>query len=465
MRVLGYEITLRKQAPPGSNIVGDRGHWWWPIVREPFTGAWQRNEELRTETILSYYAVYACITLIAGDISKMRIRLVERSADGVWHEIEAPAFSPVLRKPNHFQNRIEFYEQWMLSKLIHGNTYVLKERDQSRIVRRLYVLDPLRVKVLVAPDGSVFYELGSDRLPRLEFQRTVTVPASEIIHDRNAPLFHPLCGVSPLMASGLAAAQGLNILGSSSKFFSQGANPGGILTAPGAIGDDTARRLKDHWEQNYTGTNVGRIAVLGDGLKYEQMSVNAVDAQLIEQLKMSAQTICTAFHVPPYMIGVEPPPSWNNVEALSQQYYSQCLQKYVEKIELGLDDGLGLTAVEGKTYGSEFDTDDLLRMDTATKVKAVGDAIRAGFLAPNEGRKKFDLGPVEGGESPYLQEQNFSLAALAKRDAGDPFAKPEPAPPPPEDDVELTDDGDEGDESDEAGRERAIADLWERALA
>lgn len=46
------------------------------------------------------------------------------------------------------------------------------------------------------------------------------------------------------------------------------------------------------------------------------------------------------------------------------------------------------------------------------------------ILTPNEARKSENLPPVEGGDSLFLQQQNFSLAALAKRDASeDPFAK------------------------------------------
>jgi phage portal protein BeeE len=165
--------------------------------------------------------------------------------------------------------------------------------------------------------------------------------------------------------------------------------------------------------------------VLGDGLTYTPMHVNAVDAQLIEQLKLSAENVCMAFHVPPYMIGVGPMPTYNNIEALLSQYYAQALQVLIESIELLLDEGLELK----KPLGTEFDLDDLLRMDTQTKVKSVADAIGAGFLAPNEGRAKFDLKPVRGGESPYLQQQNFSLEALAERDEDKPFSKPEPTEP------------------------------------
>ena len=73
--------------------------------------------------------------------------------------------------------------------------------------------------------------------------------------------------------------------------------------------------------------------------------------------------------------------------------------------------------------GTEFDTDNLLRMDSVTQVTAIKDAVGAGVMSPNEGRGKLDLKPVNGGESPYLQQQNYSLEALAKRDAqDDPFA-------------------------------------------
>jgi HK97 family phage portal protein len=331
----------------------------------------------------------------------------------------------VLRKPNHFQTRIKFFEQWITSKLVYGNTYVLKERDQRGVVVAMTVLDPQRVTPLVAPNGEVYYELRRDDLAGVYNQENIIVPASEVIHDLMVALYHPLCGVSPIYACGMAALQGLKIQGSSLDFFTNGANPGGVLTAPGAIADDTAQRLKEHWESNYSGQNAGKVAVLGDGLKYEAMSVNAVDSQLIEQLKWSAETVCSCFHVPPYMVGVGPAPTLNNIEALNQQYYSQCLQSLIEQLELCLDEGLGLDSTkDGRTYGTEFDLQGLLRMDTAAKVKAAGDAIGAGFMSPNEARWQFDLKPVAGGDTPYLQQQNFSLAALQKRDRqDDPFAK------------------------------------------
>jgi phage portal protein BeeE len=105
------------------------------------------------------------------------------------------------------------------------------------------------------------------------------------------------------------------------------------------------------------------------------------------------------------------------------------LQSHIEEIEEALDAALGIGWAVG--LGTQFDTDNLLRMDTATLVTTIKDAVGAGVMAPNEGREKFDLQPVLGGESPYLQQQNYSLEALAKRDAQlDPFAPATPPMPP-----------------------------------
>lgn len=424
MRLLGFEITRAKAVPSGLSSV-DNSRTWWPIIREPFTGAWQRNKSVTVNTALANPTLFRCISLISSDVAKMRLRLVSQDSDGIWTETEAAAFSPVLKKPNRYQNRIQFFANWMQSKLTFGNTYVLKVRDNRNVVVALYILDPTRVKPLVAPDGSVYYQLSRDPLSGLTTE-SEAVPASEVIHDRWNCLFHPLVGLSPIFACGIAALQGQEIQNNSLAFFQNGSKPGGVLTAPGAISDDIAKRLKEHWEQNFTGENTGKVAVLGDGLKYEAMAVNAVDAQLIEQLKWTAEIICGCFGVPAYMAGVGAAPLNNNVQSLAELYYAQALQIHIESVELCLDEGLELP----KPYGCEFDLDDLLRMDSASQIKTLSEGVLGGLFKPDEARRKLNLGKVPGGSSVYLQEQNFSLEALAKRDAReDPWASRSGAAP------------------------------------
>jgi HK97 family phage portal protein len=438
MQIFGLEIGRAKQknlSPPDS-----RGSWW-PVVREPFSGAWQKNEELSQDQCLANFAVFACRTLIGSDVSKNRVRLVALN-ERVWQETTNPAYSPVLRKPNEFQNRIQFFENWVGSKLDRGNTYVLKRRDGRGVVVALYVLNPDRVQPLVSDDGQVFYRLAKDNLSGLESDDGVIVPSREIIHDRFNCLFHPLVGISPLYAAALAATQGTSIQRATTRLAANGVRPGGILTAPGKIDPDNAKRLKETWETQYSGAQgAAKIAILGDGLKFESLTQKAEEAQLIEQLKFTAEMICSVYHVPPYKIGVGPLPSYNNVQALNVEYFSQCLQKHIEDIELCLDEGLGIgegVSVNGTVYGTEFDVDNLLRMDTATQMDVLDKG--RNYLKPDEGRQRLGLPPVEGGDVVLRQQQDFSLAALAKRDAtDDPFGTAKPAPPAPVEDPAAND--------------------------
>src|SRR5262245_18682641 len=431
MRLLGLQVpfTGEKQKAAMMSLPYSSGAFTsYPIVWESFPGAWQQDIPIRNDLAQSFHADFACKTLIARDIAKLRVKLVEKDASTeIWTETTNPAYSPVLRRPNEYQTRNQFYENWMLSKLSRGNTYVLIVRDARNVVTDLHVLDPMRVQPLVSEDGTVFYRLMTDYLAGI---KEITVPAREIIHDRCNCLFHPLVGTPPIFASGLASMLGINAQKASNLLFQNSSTPGGILTAPGDISQVEEQRIKDEWEQRFSRVNLGRVAVLSGGMTYQKLPMTNVEVQLLENLKWSAQVVCSVYHVPPYKVAVEPLPSHINIQALNCEYYAQALQSHIEEIEELLDYALNIGDAIG--LGTQFDTDNLLRMDTATLVTTIKDAVGAGVMAPNEGRSKFDLKPVEGGDQPYLQQQNYSLEALAKRDAqADPFAPATPPKPPP----------------------------------
>src|SRR5688572_15254571 len=80
-----WELSLRKKSVlPTLRGLSPSGGGWWPIIRESFTGAWQRNEEVTGANALSYYAVYSCVRLISTDIGKLYFRLVEQNDEGIW---------------------------------------------------------------------------------------------------------------------------------------------------------------------------------------------------------------------------------------------------------------------------------------------------------------------------------------------------------------------------------------------
>lgn len=421
----------------------------WGSVRESFAGAWQQGVTVDPlGALTSFGAVFACVSRIATDIAKLELELKMEGENGI--SVDAPPTSPywaVLQDPNPFQNRIQFLTYWLTCKLLHGNFYALKARDGRGIVTKLFPLDPRRVTPMVTPEGDVYYSLGGSDLARVP--AGMIVPASEIIHDRGVTLWHPLVGVSPIIACGMSATQGSRIQKNSANFFENMSRPSGMLTGPGVIDDATAERLKREWEKNYSGQNIGRLAVLGDGLTYAPMTIAPEAAQLIDQLKWTVEDVARCFAMPLYKIGAGPVPTAGNVEALESQYYSGCLQINVESIELCLTEGLGLGSGLTAGYEVELCLEGLLRMDSATQIEMLAKGVGGAIMAPNEARAKRNLPPVAGGDAIYLQVQNYSLEALAKRDAQpDPFsvgkapaapAAPAPAPADPAPSKEATD--------------------------
>lgn len=396
-----------------SPISGSGG---WTSVSEPFMGAWQRNMELKREDLLSFHAVFACVSLISKDIGKLPLELRKKEGS-VWVPTKDERFK-FLEKPNRFQTMQQFLEYWIISKITRGNTYVLKFRDAFGKIIGLIVLNPDLVKPLVSDAGEVFYQISIDKLAQVG--QSLILPASEIIHDRWNCFYHPLVGLSPIVACSLAASQGIAIQKYGSSFFANMSRPSGILTSAGKISEEDAKTIRDAWNQNYSSGNVGKTAILGGDMKYVPMAIPASDAQMIEQHKMSAEVVCSVFNVPAFKIGVGGIPQGQKVEDMNLIYYGDCLQSLIEAIENMLDEGLEL-----KKSGFEafLNLEALLRMDSTSQMNFYALGVQRGIFSPDEARAKFNYKPVAGGHTPYMQQQNFSLEALAKRDSKeDPFA-------------------------------------------
>lgn len=427
MKLFGIEFGRKKEK--ALNSVSWRDGWRW--ITEPFAGAWQSNREEKVGTILCYPTLYACISLIAQDIAKLPYMLMRRQGN-IWVPEYSSAFSPVLQKPNYYQTAQQFRESWVLSKLIHGNSYVMKVRDNRGIVTSLFVLDPCRVRPLVSDSGAVFYELwgcGYNELPpisELSFERdgNYILPASEIIHDRWDTFHHQLIGVPPLCAANWPAAKNLKIIRNSTSFFSNGANPGGIITAPAGITEEDAEKIQKDWIAGFTGENAGKVGVIGADLKYTHLSFNAADSQMVEQMRYSDEQIAQAFRVKPYKVGISAPPSGWKSDDINVEYHDAALSPLIEAMEDLLVEGLGIKAPRRV----QLDAQPLWRMDQGKQAEVASTLVGGKISTPDEARSRFNLPPTGGGNTLWGQHQDYPLGVLAERNDLESVNDPNPEP-------------------------------------
>ncbi len=432
MRLFGLEIKrVEKALTPVADWRGG-----WRVISEAFAGAWQRNEEIKVGDLTCYPTLYACLNRIAQDIGKLPFVLKKVDENGIWKPTTNPAYSPVLRKPNDYQTEQQFREAWLLSKMISGNTYVLKQRDERNVVVKEYILDPCRVIPMISENGAVFYQINyetaNNLLPASYPAQQLVVPASEIIHDRLNCFHHQLIGVPPLCAAYWPAAKNMKILKSATEFFGNNSQPGGILTAPAGMSQTDADTLKAYWNENYTGTNAGKISVIGADMKFTPFAMKSADSQLVEQMRYSDEQICQPFGIPPFKIGIGSIPAGMKVDDINQLYYGDALQAHIEAMENLLDDGLKIE----RPLGVELDLWPLLRMDLGKQAEVETKLTGGGIKTPNEGRHAFGLEPLEGGDTVYMQQQDFPLDQVRKNKIVDAPAAPTA---PTEDEESLSD--------------------------
>ena len=397
----GERMTSMPSVMPfGGNPLPPLSHGY---VHEPFAGAWQMNrEQFGPSGIFS--AVYACIAIISGDVAKLPPKIRKRLPDGSKIDYDNHPAARVLWYPNTYQTRVDFWGQFVASALYTGNTYVYLVRDDRGVVAEMHILDPRRVRPMVADDGSVWYKVGRDLLADMPDDQLL--PSRAILHHRLLALTHPLVGLTPLYAAGVSAMTGQTIQQNSHAFFANQSRPSGILTTPGKIDESVAMRLRTEWDQNFKAAQMGRTAILGGGMKWEPLAITAVDAQLIEQLKWNVEDVARCFRVPHYMLADSAKVAFKNAEQLARNYYAQTLQYHVEAIECRIDAVFDLA----DDVFCEFDLASLLRMELDVRMTAYREAIQSGVMTINEARHLEELPPKDGGDEPLVQMQYRPLS-------------------------------------------------------
>jgi HK97 family phage portal protein len=133
-------------------------------------------------------------------------------------------------------------------------------------------------------------------------RRVIRIGGKE--YDR-ADLFHckaftwpgNLEGLSPIAYARESIGLGLGAERYGGRFFGDGATPQGVLTSDQRIDPKQAETLQARWEARHKGKR--KIAVLGDGAKFQPISIAPEESQFIQTQQFSVATICRFFGVDP----------------------------------------------------------------------------------------------------------------------------------------------------------------------
>ena len=357
------------------------------------------GRKVSTQLAMQLTSVFSCVRVLAESVGMLPCSLYEQLESGNKRATKERLHKLLAVKPNNYMTPQELWELLIACLCLRGNFYAYKVYALGEVVE-LLPLDPSCVTPKLnnqwEPEYQVTFPNG----------KSETLTQQEIWHERIFTL-DGLVGLSPIAYARQAIGLGLATEEHGARLFGNGAVTSGVLQTEQELSDLAFDRLKRDFEENHQGlTNAHKPLILEMGLKWQQISLSAEDAQFLETRKFQLEEICRIFRVPLHMVQNTDRATFNNIENLGIGFINYSLVPYLIRIEQRINAGLVKASKQG-TFYAKFNTGALLRGDMKSRFEAYSTGINWGIYSPNECRELEELNPREGGDI-YLTPMNMT---------------------------------------------------------
>ena len=374
------------------------------------------GKPVNERTAMQTTAVYACVRILAEAVASLPLHVYEYQDDGGKKLVhDHPLYYLLHDEPNPEMTSFVFRETLMSHLLIWGNAYAQIIRDGAGRVLGLYPLLPDKMDVQRDDCGNIYYvySRNSDENPMFKEYGDIRLKAEEVLHIPGLG-FDGLIGYSPIAMAKNAVGMTLACEEYGASFFANGANPGGVLEHPGVLKDPS--KVRESWNSVYRGVNnAHKIAVLEEGMKYQQIGIPPEEAQFLETRKFQINEIARLYRIPPHMVGDLDKSSFSNIEQQSLEFVKYTLDPWVIRWEQSLQRSLLLPGEKGK-YFIKLNVDGLLRGDYQSRMNGYAVGRQNGWFSANDIREMENMNPIPDEQGGNLYLINGAMTKL--EDAG-----------------------------------------------
>jgi HK97 family phage portal protein len=387
------DFTLAR-AGPDAETANDRMWGEWSDSNHSGAGV-----PVNSETAMRHVAVMACVAVLSEDVAKIPFGIFERLPNGGKRPALNHHLHKLLRAPNRWQTGFEFKEMMQAALVLRGNAYAVTVRDDRAREQILVPIHPDRVALWEAPDGNYFYAVSRNGLFETAILRDLPflVSADDMFHLRWLSTWNSLLGSSRLSLIRESVGLGIGMEKHQARFVGQGARSGGVLTTDTKFTTPESReQLRSEWQRVMAGPgNSGAVAILEQGLKWQQLGLSMVDSQFIESRNFQIRDIARAFDVPPYKLALEGENEGPAMVQMGQQYLNGPISGYCERWKAKGEQFFGL---DGQELFLDWDYGHFLKADLASRFTAYRQGVGGPWMAVNEARRAEGLADVDGGE-------------------------------------------------------------------
>lgn len=354
--------------------------------------------------------IFACDLVIKQDVAKTPIKLKRRMKDGTRQDdVNHPVYVCLHDMPNRAMTPYEFKETMQHSLNLWGNAYaeiVRHETSVNGLKIELWPLEPNRMSVGLNGSGQLIYTY-----------QTPNGPKKWTFDPVNPPIFHlrqhargGFVGRSPIQVLRESMGVALARQQYQGRFYGQGGHPQTILSTSQRLDGESARRIRDDFEQLTVGQgNWHRAVVMDHDLKPVPFVMPHKDAEFVDQIKLTRSELAGAFRVYAQKINDLEKATFSNVTELNIAHVGDCLMPQFVCWQQAIARDL-LNARSFDTHFATFVIDALVRGDFQTFNEGLAIQRRNGIITANEWRKAADMDDQisedEGGDL-HLVEGNM----------------------------------------------------------
>lgn len=391
----------------------------WADFQSMFVLDTHSGANVNAENCTRAIPVQAVCTLIAGGISSMPLRIVQReivNGEAVLKPADDhPYWWLFNEQPNDDSTSSHLIEHIVKRKLTWGRSY-------ARIIRKLRGRSPEIDQLIWYPNQDVQVEKqwdpGTQRWVILRYlfrdgTKTFGVPPEDVLDFRGSQAQMDPSMSEQLWSAREAVGLCLTIEEYCGKFFANGGMPRTTITFPNKVDKDQQDMLREAWVRKYGGADNAAVPMLiTQGGTASKLSFDAEEAQMLEARKFQVIEIARAWGVPPFMIGeTEKTSAWGTgLESLGQGFIRYTLMQHMNAMEQEIN----RKVFRISRFFVDFDEQALARADMTALGnwfrQALGGANGPGFMTANQVRAVLKMPPTEGGDTLFQSSGGSSNA-------------------------------------------------------
>ena len=344
-----------------------------------------------SDSAMRLITVQNCVRMRATTIARLRCHVMEQSGKDKQKATDFYLYEKLHDQPNSWMTAPEFWGMAEAHLSLRGNFYAFKSGLNGRPIQDLIPIKPDRIiKIEQKEDFSLEYHV------RMKDGKTVPFPGRKIFHIKGMTL-DGITGANPIEYAresvGLGMASGKFL----ARYFGKGLHPGAVIKHPLSLSAPAHKNLKQNLQEKYEGLSKSHeFMLLDEAMEITFPEIKLVDAQYLEQMKLTDAQICGLFRVPLMLVnGGDKEPTYASAEQfmLFYQMFSIDAPFYEAAIRRDL-----LTVEERKRYYAKFGMEGLLRGSMKDRAEFYQLMVNAEIYNPNECRELEDRNPYDGGD-------------------------------------------------------------------